>query len=134
MNRIFVLRDQSIINNCILYIKENAMISKLNGKPLVIKISEEKITRSIEANALMWSRLGDISKQVDWYGEYLSDHDWKNIFTACLRKQKIVPGIEGGVVVLGMSTSKMSKQEHNDLLELINAFGAEKNVSWTISK
>ena len=42
-----------------------------------------------------------------------------------------MPGIEGGFVVLGLSTSNMTKQEMNDLQELISAFGAEHNVTWS---
>jgi len=39
-----------------------------------------------------------------------------------------VPGIDGGFVVLGLSTSKMSKEEMSELLELALAFGAQKGV------
>lgn len=36
-----------------------------------------------------------------------------------------------GFVVLGQSTSKMSKREFSDLVELIMCFGANHNVEWT---
>jgi len=77
---------------------------------------------------LLWARLGDIARQVDWYGEKLRAEEWKDVFTASLRKAKVVPGLEGGFVVLGLRTSSMSKQEMTNLLELIAAFGAEKGV------
>ena len=48
--------------------------------------------------------------------------------TAGLRKQKAVPGIDGGFVMVGSRTSKMSKAEFSDLVELIYAFGAERGV------
>lgn len=92
----------------------------------------KKKTRSLEQNALMWSHLTDVSQQVDWYGRRLSPEDWKAIFTASLKKMDTVPGIDGGVVVLGQATSKMNAGELNDLIELIRAFGAERNVRWTI--
>ena len=38
----------------------------------------------------------------------------------------VVPGMEGGFVVLGSKTSHMSKRELSDLIELIYAFGAEE--------
>jgi hypothetical protein len=39
----------------------------------------------------------------------------------------VVPNLEGtGFVALGLSTSKMSKREFSDLLELVNAFAAER--------
>jgi len=43
-------------------------------------------TRSIEQNALLWSRLEEVSKQVDWYGEKLTSEDWKHVFSASLKK------------------------------------------------
>jgi hypothetical protein len=87
--------------------------------------------RSIDQNALMWSLLGQISKQVDWYGQKLSSEDWKDVLTASLRRTRVVPGIDVGTFVpLGMRTSQMSKEEISDLLELIYAFGAERGVKF----
>lgn len=84
--------------------------------------------RSIDQNAMLWARLGEISRQVDWYGEKLSSEDWKNVFCASLRKSRVVPGIDGGFVVLGLSTSNMTKSEFGMLLDLIDAFAAEHGV------
>jgi hypothetical protein len=78
----------------------------------------------------MWAMLADISKQVDWYGEKLSAEDWKDVFTAALRKCRVVPGLDGGFVVLGLRTSAMTKQEMTNLLELMGAFAAEKGVTF----
>ncbi|RAP72984.1 protein ninB [Candidatus Erwinia dacicola] len=41
-----------------------------------------------------------------------------------------MPGIDGGFVVLGQSTSKMRVSEMRDLIELISAFGAEHGVNF----
>lgn len=85
-------------------------------------------TRSLEQNALLWSRLCQLSEQVKWDGETLSATEWKDLLSACLRKQKVVRGIEGGLVFLGARTSQMSVGEMNDLLTLIEAFSAERGV------
>jgi len=85
-------------------------------------------TRSLSQNARLWAMLTDVSRQVDWYGERLTPEDWKTMFTASLRKQKSVPGIDGGFVVLGDRTSRMTKAEFGDLMELISAFAAEREV------
>lgn len=53
------------------------------------------------------------------------------MFTASLSKQDVVPGIDGGFVVLGKATSSMSKREFAELVELIYAFGAERGVRFT---
>ena len=85
--------------------------------------------RSHEANKLLWSRLGAIADQVEWYGQHLTADDWKDIFSASLRRARVVPGIDAGSFVpLGMRTSQMSKAEFSDLLELIAAFAAERGV------
>lgn len=89
-------------------------------------------TRSLEANAAMWAMLGDVAAQVVWHGRKLDAESWKHIFTSSLKRQDVVPNLDGtGFVVLGQSTSKMTKAEMSDLLELISAFGAERNVKWS---
>lgn len=96
------------------------------GHRLILEIKPE--TRSLAQNARLWAMLTEISDQVDWYGQKLSPEDWKHIFSASLKKQRAVPGLDGGFVVLGLSTSKMSKEEMSELLELALAFGAQKGV------
>ena len=60
----------------------------------VIEIREP--TRTLDQNALLWPLLTEVSRQVDWYGQKLTEDEWKDVFTAGLRKQKAVPGIDGG--------------------------------------
>lgn len=87
--------------------------------------------RTPEQNKLMWSLLGQIADQVEWYGEKLSDYDWKDILTASLRNHRVVPGIDAGTVVaLGMRTSRMTKERMTELIELIIAFGTEHGVAF----
>lgn len=85
-------------------------------------------TRSLEQNSRLWALLNDISEQVEWHGEYLNAESWKFIFSAALKKQRAVHGIDGGFVVLGQSTSRMGKKEFSELIELITAFGIERGV------
>lgn len=87
--------------------------------------------RSDEQNRKLWAMLGDVARQVNWYGQHLHPEDWKDIFTASLRRLRVVPGIDAGTFVpLGMRTSKMRKSEMADLLTLIEAFGAERGVTF----
>jgi len=96
------------------------------GRRMVLDLKPE--TRSNEQNARMWAMLADISRQVDWYGRKLTSEEWKHVFTAALSKQDVVPGIVGGFVVLGKSTSRMTKGEMSELPTLMEAFAAEKAV------
>ena len=97
--------------------------------PAGMRIEFKEVKRSLPQNDLLWARLTDIAQQVEWHGQKLSPTDWKDMFTASLRKARVTPGIDpGSFVVLGLHTSDMSKQEFSDLLELIAAFGAERGV------
>lgn len=87
-------------------------------------------TRSGEQNALMWPLLQELSRKVDWHGYKLTDEEWKDVLTASLKKQKVVPGIDGSFVVCGQSTSNMSKKDFSELIELIYAFGAQQGVEF----
>lgn len=107
--------------------KAQGLGGRLKWKPL-------RCTRTLQANSAMWALLTDISRQVDWHGEKLTPENWKDLFTACLKKQRSVVGIEGGFVVLGARTSRMSKEEMSDLLELMHAFAAERDVKLSAPK
>jgi hypothetical protein len=87
--------------------------------------------RSVDQNALLWARLGEISRGVVWYGQKLSADDWKDVMTASLRKARVVPGLDAGSFVpLGMRTSDMTKEEMTALLDLIDAFAAEQGITF----
>ena len=94
-------------------------------------VKVEPKTRSLEQNARMWAMLTDVSRQVEWYGKRLTPEAWKCVFSASLKKQDVVPGLHGDFVVIGQSTSQMSIREMGDLMTLMEAFGAERNVRWT---
>jgi hypothetical protein len=86
-------------------------------------------TRNLEQNALLWAMLHEISEQVIWHGRKLDPESWKHVFTSSLKRMDVVPNLEGtGFVALGLSTSKMTKREFSDLIELINAFAAERGI------
>jgi hypothetical protein len=120
MKQVFILRNEAI--------RRRAMESVWNAPDnYKLVISEE--VRSLEQNSRLWPSLTEISNQVMWYGRKLSPDDWKHVFTSSMKKMDVVPNLENtGFVALGLSTSKMSKRELSDLLELVYAFGAEHGV------
>jgi hypothetical protein len=87
-------------------------------------------TRSLDQNAKLWACLSDLASQVVWHGQRLEAPEWKDVMTAALKRQKVVPGLEGGFVVLGSSTSRMGKAELSELIDLIHAFGAQHDVTF----
>jgi len=122
----YLIRDNRIRQNCIEAIQN---LPANTDRPLQIIIQED--TRSLAQNRMLWTCLRDVSQQVVWYGKKLDSDSWKNIFSASLKGQETVPGINGGFVVLGQSTSKMRVSEMRDLITLIHAFGAEHNVKFS---
>lgn len=121
-NPMFFLRTDLIRRNAC-----SAVMQAPDG--YVVEIKPE--TRNLEMNKKLWAMLTDVSGQVDWYGRRYKPEDWKHILTAGLKGYETAPGINGEMVVLGKSTSKMNKREFSDLVELIYAFGAERNVVWS---
>lgn len=85
-------------------------------------------TRSTDQNRLMWAMLGELSKQVVWHGQKLAADEWKDVLSASLKKQKVVPGIDGAFVVIGARTSQMTVSEMTDMIDLIGAFAAQQGV------
>ena len=115
-----------VLNNAEARATASAWVQKA---PPGTRLEFKKAKRTLEQNALLWSRLTEIARKVEWYGEKLTAEDWKDVFSAALRKARIVPALEGtGYVQLGFHTSDMSKEEMNNMLALIDAFAAEKGV------
>jgi hypothetical protein len=106
----------------------------LAGHRLTLEI--KRATRSTEQNSLFWSLLGDLSKQCDWAVDgqmvKLSPEEVKHILTASLKRhQRMARGIDGGLVVLGQSTSRMTVAEMGELITLGHAYGDSQGVRWS---
>ena len=100
-----------------------------------ICFDELKTTRTIEQNSKLHAMLHDIASQVDWVVDgketKLTDEEWKDLLTASQKREmRVAKGIDGGIVLLGKSTKKMSVAEMSDLIELMYMFGAEHDVVW----
>jgi hypothetical protein len=94
-----------------------------------------KSRRTLLQNAKLWSMLADIARQVEWpvngVMQHLDAEDWKALMTAACRQEiRMAAGIGGGVVMLGVSTRRMTVAEMGDLIEFMYSFGADKGVRW----
>jgi hypothetical protein len=93
-------------------------------------------TRTLAQNDMLWSILTDISRQVDFVVNgamvKVSPEEVKDILTAALKREtRMAMGIDGGMVILGQRTSRMTIRQMTELIELAHAFGAEKGVQWS---
>jgi hypothetical protein len=121
LNRTFILNHRQARDRAIEAVREA-------GDGYVVSISEPR--RSLVQNALMWTLLAELSDQVDWHGQKLTPENWKDVCTAAIKRQEVVPGIEGGFVVLGTSTRRMTKVEMSELIDFIYYFGAQHGVEF----
>lgn len=110
---------------------DRALLHKWADKlPQGSRIEAKSPRRSLDQNALLWSLLGQVSAQVEWYGVKLSSEDWKLMFLDGLKRElRMVPNLDGnGFVNLGRSSSDLTVSEMTDLIELIFKFGAEREL------
>ena len=121
------MANENIRSNCIDSIRQLELKSK---NPFEITIKEA--TRKTIQNAKMWSMLGDISKQVEWYGHKLTQDEWKDVLSASLFEEATVPAISGRkMVLLGKATSKFTVRQMADMIEFMYMFGTQENVRWS---
>jgi len=106
----------------------------LDGGPAMVVLTRPR--RNKDQNRKLWACLNDVASQCELTinGERTkaSPEDWKDVFTAALTgEQRMARGLNGGVVMLGKSTSKMDRGEFSELIELIMAYGTEQGVTWS---
>lgn len=98
------------------------------------KVVVSEPSRTLDQNAAQWPILEAFSQQLDWpvNGERvkLPPEDWKDILTAAFQKElvRIAQGLDGGMVMLGMRTSKMGKKTFSEYLDFLNATAAMRGV------
>ena len=99
--------------------------------PVGTRLEFKAPRRTLAQNDKLWGMLTDISRQIVWHGQKLTPEDWKDVFMAALRKAKMVPGIDGGFVPIGIRTSDLSKEEMSELFALMDAFAAQHGVEFS---
>lgn len=91
--------------------------------------------RTLDQNSYLHLLCTDVAVQVPWGGKKRDVEAWKDIFTAALLSARneldVVPGINGGFVLLGMHTSSLSKADCADLISLILAWGTQNGVTFS---
>jgi ABC-type Fe3+ transport system substrate-binding protein len=97
-------------------------------------VTVQEPARNLDQNALMWVLLQAFADQLEWpvNGRMakLAPEEWKDILSAAFKQelQRVAPGLNGGMVLLGMRTSKMGKAEFGEFIEFIQATAVERAV------
>jgi hypothetical protein len=91
--------------------------------------------RTISQNSKLWPCLTDIAMRATWQGEKLTELEWKDMFTGAVKVAgggvRAVPGLEGGIMLLGLHTSDMTVEEAADLITYMLKWGDEHGVEWS---
>jgi hypothetical protein len=107
------------------------LAQKLLALPTGWRVGFQEPKRTVAQNDRFWAMLTALSVQLPWHGQRLTPDDWKLVMMAGLNQElRLVPNINGnGFVQLGRSSSKLSKAEMSELMELIEVFAAEHSVT-----
>lgn len=96
--------------------------------PLGWRVEFKETKRTVPQNDRMWAILTEISTQLVWRGQRYSPEDWKDYFMHALNGGRFMPSEDGGMIPIGRSTSKLGKQEHSLLTEIMEAFAERHGV------
>ena len=127
MKRVFVIQPapHPARQNCIQHI-QNAP----NG--VIVSVGEP--TRTLDMNAAQWPILEAFSKQLEWpingVMSKMDADDWKTVLSAAFKREtvQVAMGLDGGMVMLGMRTSKMGKKQFSEWLSFLNATAALRGI------
>ena len=86
-------------------------------------------SRTNPQNAKMWAMLSEISAAKPEGFDVNPPEIWKEIFLDGLgRECRTTTGLDGRPIIIGRSSSKLTKAEFAMLIELIIAFAAKKGI------
>jgi hypothetical protein len=116
-------------------LQRRTAMSYVSTAPLGMVMTLKEPSRTLEQNAAQWPYLDAFSKQLQWpvNGRLctLSDEEWKDVLTAAFQGEtvRLAMGLNGGVVMLGLRTSKMGKGTFSEWLEFLKATAAQRGVT-----
>jgi hypothetical protein len=92
-------------------------------------------TRSLEQNARLHAMIGDVSRQLPYYGKMREFYEWKNLVIsghsiATKEGAEVIPGIEGEYVSIRESSASMSVSRMTSLMDYVEAFGTMNGVKF----
>ena len=105
--------------------------------PKFSRIEIKGPARTLDQNNKLWAMLTDLEEQAEWHGKKRSTGDWKDLMTAAVKVAaglEAVPGLEGGLMILGLHTSDMDVEEMADVITYMLRWGDEHGVVWSDPK
>jgi len=107
----------------------------IDKAPDLTRVEFKQNKRTLPQNDRMWAMLTDVARQAEWAGKKRSTKVWKDLFSAAVLSAsnglEVVPGLDGGIMLIGLRTSEMTVQEMADLITYMEAWGAENGVTFS---
>lgn len=106
----------------------------VHDAPVGYSVTVAEPKRNLEQNALLWVLLQAFADQLTWpvNGERvkLEPTEWKDILSAAFSREslRVAAGLDGGMVMLGMRTSQMSKRRFAEFIEFVQATAVQRGV------
>jgi NinB protein len=125
MKQVFIMAHQEARRRAL-----EAVAAAPDGYSVTIK----EPTRNLDQNAVLWVLLERFSEQLKWpvngVMTKLEPEEWKTLTTAAFQREtvRVAQGLDGGMVMLGMRTSKMSKRQFSEYLDFLHATAAQRGV------
>lgn len=98
-------------------------------------VTVKEPTRSLDQNAALWPLLQAFSEQLQWpvNGRMVTmePEEWKDVLSAAFKgeRMRLAMGLDGGVVMLGLRTSKMGKREFSEFLDFLHSVAVDRGVN-----
>tara|TARA_R110000868_G_scaffold398433_1_gene671604 strand:- start:48 stop:443 length:396 start_codon:yes stop_codon:yes gene_type:complete len=94
------------------------------------RIEFRETKRTLPQNDRMWAMLTDVATQTDHNGRRYTPDQWKVLFMhACGREVQFLPSLDGSTFIpWGSSSSDLSKAEMGELMDFMEAWGAEHGI------
>lgn len=89
--------------------------------------------RTLPQNDRMWAMLTEVAQQATHNGRKFTADQWKTLFMhACGREVlEFIPALDGqGFIPWGQRSSDLSKAEMSELIDFIQAWGAQNGVTF----
>lgn len=119
--QLFILVNDAVRNRVIEFVRK---------APQGFRVVIQAVRRTTAQSDRMWAMLGEVARHPAPDGIFYTDEEWKCRFMRSLGHEvRFLPELEGGgMFPIGFRSSKLSKGEMSDLMEVISAWAARHGV------
>lgn len=103
----------------------------IEAAPLNAIVTVKPPKRTIPQNSKLWAMLSDVSAAKPEGREHIPEV-WKELFMHALgHATRFEMGLDGQPFPCGFKSSRLTKAQMSDLIEVIYEYGARHDIQWT---